>query len=239
MRMVKESLATAVIVGMVAVATSTYAIPTLFLSDGVGDTVEIAENSPLNLDSSVPGAVAWTGSVGVWNLNVSTGVSSGTGTSPNFDLNSIDAIIPATSPGVSPAITPSYTLYVWFGDVGLGATSGNFLATIGGTTVGSVTYNTYEDDSGDDALFSQYLGLTSQSFDTTPFSGSQLSGSEFLPLPYSLSQEVIITQTGSGATSFDATLGVEVPEGGMTLVLLGSSLIALWAFGRLHKSVRA
>lgn len=106
MRMVKESLATAVIVGMVAVATSTYAIPTLFLSDGVGDTVEIAENSPLNLDSSVPGAVAWTGSVGVWNLNVSTGVSSGTGTSPNFDLNSIDAIIPATSPVLVQRLPP-------------------------------------------------------------------------------------------------------------------------------------
>jgi hypothetical protein len=246
--MVKESLATAVIVGMVAVATSTYAIPTLFLSDGVGDTMEISETSTLNTESSVPGAVSWTGSVGVWNLSVSTGVSSGTGTSPSFDLNSIDAIIPVVGVGVSPAITPSYTLYVWFGDVGLGTTSGNFLAGIGGTQTnpdgtpmagGSVTYNTYADPAFD-ALFGQDLLLTSQSFDTTPFSGSQSSGSEILPLPYSLSQEVIITQTGPGTTSFDATLGVEsVPEGGMTLVLLGSSLIALWAFGRLHKSVRA
>ncbi|MGO9527336.1 MAG: hypothetical protein ACLP0A_07175 [Verrucomicrobiia bacterium] len=238
MNSVKSLLTAAVTVGLVTVGTSTYAIPSLFLSDGVGDTIEISESSTLNTASSVPGTVSWSGSLGVWNLNVSTGVSSGTGTSPYFDLNSIDAIIPATSPGVSPAITPSYTLYVWFGDVGLGPTSGNFLATIGGTTVGSVTYNTYADPTGN-ALFGQTLGLTSQSFDTTPFSGSQSSGSELLPLPYSWSQEVIITQTGSGATSFDATLGVEVPEGGMTLVLLGSSLIALWAFGRLHKSVRA
>jgi hypothetical protein len=232
MKMAREWLAIAVAVGMVAAATSSYAVPTLFLSDGV-NTEMVAENSPLN-QSTVPGTVVWSGSLGVWSLNVSTGISQGTGTSPNFDLNSVDAIIPSVGPGIS---SGPYTLQVWFGDVNLGPTSGSFLATIGGTTAGSVTYNTFAD--GGDTLFAQTLGLTSQSFNGTPFSGSQSSGDEFLPFPYSLSQEVIITQTG-GATSFDATLVVgAVPEGGMTLVLLGSSLIALWAFGRAHKSVRA
>jgi hypothetical protein len=183
--------------------------------------------------------VTWSGSLGAWNINVSTGVSTGNGTSPSFDLNSINAIL-TTPTGPDP-----YTLQVWFGDVSLGPTTGSFLATIGGTQTnpdgtpmagGSVTYNTYADPGN--TTFATTLGLTSQTFSTTPFSGSQSSASEFLELPYSLSQEVLITQTGPGTTSFDATLSVQsVPEGGMTLVLLGSSLIALWAFGRCHKSV--
>jgi hypothetical protein len=144
--------------------------------------------------------------------------------------------VQASSTGA--ALNAPYNLYVWFGDINLGPTTGSFLATIGGTTAGSVVYNTYAD--GGNSLFATTLGLTSQSFNSTPFSGSQSSASEILAFPYSLSQEVIITQTGNGVTSFDATLDVgSVPEGGMTLVLLGSSLMALWAFGRLHKSARA
>jgi hypothetical protein len=233
MKMAREWLAVVVAVGMVAAATSSYAVPTLFLSDGV-NTVMVADGSGSDANSAA-GAVTWIGSLGVWNLNVSTGISKGTATTPSFDFNSVDAIIPTVGPGIA---SGPYTLYVWFGDVNLGPTSGSFLATIGGTSAGSVTYNTFAD--GGNTLFGQSLNLTSLSFNGTPFSGSQSSGDEFLPFPYSLSQKVIITQTGAGTTSFDATLDVgSVPEGGMTLVLLGSSLIALWAFGRAHKSVRA
>ena len=115
----RTKLAVNVLAGLVAVplfalTTSVYATPTLFLSDGVGDTVEISENSTLNTDSSVPGTVSWSGSLGVWNLNVSTGVSSGTGTSPSFDLNSIDAII---SPADWRAVYPSSMVWgckPWF-----------------------------------------------------------------------------------------------------------------------------
>lgn len=231
MKTVKGWLVT---VAAAAIATSSYAVPTLFLSDGVGDTVEIPETSALNVNPN-PGAVTWVGSLGVWNLNVTTGVSSGSGTSPSFDLSSVNASVTGA------ALNAPYTLYVWFGDINLGPTTGSFNAAIGGTTSGSVTYKTFADPGN--TLFATTLGLTS----VTPvpgllgnFSGSATSAKEMLPFAYSLSQEVIITQTGPGTTSFDASLSVSscVPEGGMTLVLLGSSLIALWAFGRFSKSVR-
>ncbi len=224
----RTKLAVNVLAGLVAVplfalTTSVYATPTLFLSDGVGDTVEISENSTLNTDSSVPGTVSWSGSLGVWNLNVSTGVSSGTGTSPSFDLNSIDAII-------SPATGGPYTLQVWFGDANLGSTTGSFVARFDGTTAGTVTYNTYADPGN--TLFAQTLGLTSQSgtgpFSTGPFSGSESSESEFLPLPYSLSQEVIITQTSAGSTSINATLIVIPEPETITLAMFGLIPILSW-----------
>jgi hypothetical protein len=233
MKSVKFLVAAVVTIGLVTVVRSSYAIPTLFLSDGDGDTVAIAETSPFNVNSN-PGAVTWVGSLGVWNLNVSTGISSGTGTSPSFDLSSVNASISGA------ALNVPYTLYVWFGDINLGPTSGSFVAGIGGTTTGSVQYNTYADPFAN-SLFGTSLGLTSSPSLSGVFANSTSSPDENLPFAYSLSQEVIITQTGVGITSFDATLGVVgcVPEGGMTLVLLGSSLIALWAFGRTHKSVRA
>jgi hypothetical protein len=88
--------------------------------------------------------------------------------------------------------------------------------------------------------------LTHQTFGSGIVDGSMSTvGTETFPIDYSLSQEIIITQTGGGITTVNATLSdppggpSAVPEGGMTLVLLGSSLMALWAFGRFAKSVRA
>ncbi|HTS19500.1 MAG TPA: hypothetical protein VMP11_18130 [Verrucomicrobiae bacterium] len=231
MKSSKLWLAASVMVGIVSVASSTYAIPTLFLSDGVGDTVTVATGG----DSDT-----FVGSLGAWNLNVSVGTSLGSSTSPDFVLNNtIDA-------SLGTGFNKSYNLYVWFGNTDLGPSSGSFSATIGGGTTGSVTYNTYA-DSGN-TMFATTMGLTSVT-DSGLFSDSASSTDESLLFPYSLSQEVIITQTGPGATSFFATLALNsdgsagglppVPEGGMTLVLLGSSLMGLWAFGRFQKSIRA
>lgn len=186
------------------------------------------------------------GGLGAWGLAVdlSKGTSSGSGISPNFDLESVEATIGGAA-GNAP-----FVLHVQFGDINLGPTSGSFLAAINGhvTGLGSVNYNTYADLGN--TLFGKSLALTSYSSGPlvgvlAPFSDSQTTGSEVLPFQYSLMQEVTITQVGPGGTDFSATLGdpsgggPTVPEGGMTLVLLGSSLIALWAFGRFSKSLRA
>ncbi|HVM59650.1 MAG TPA: hypothetical protein VMV72_02195 [Verrucomicrobiae bacterium] len=235
MKSFKLWLATGVAVGVAAIATRSYAIPTLFLSDGVGDTVTIADGSGLDANPT-SGEVSWGGGLGAWTINLTSGSSSGSATSPNFSLSdlSVDASIAG--------LFGTHNLYIWFGDVNLGPSSGIFNASLGNVlTTGSVQYNTFADPGN--YMFGTTLGLTSISG-----SGSQSSADETLFIPYSLSQEVIITQDGIGATTFTATLALasdgssggdpSVPEGGMTLVLLGSSLIALWAFGRYHKSVR-
>lgn len=228
MKSVKGWMVTAVAVSMVAVATSAFAIPTLFISDGVGDTEVVSTGSSTVLTG---------GSLGVWNLTLGIGTEVAGGSSPSLSLFTLDASISGAA-GNAP-----YNLYVWFGDVNFGPTSGSFLAQINGATTGKVTYNTYADLGN--TLFGTSLALTSQSFGSGSISGSQSTGSEFFPFAYSLSQEIIITQTGGGITTVNATLTdppggpSTVPEGGMTLVLLGSSLIALWAFGRFTKSVRA
>lgn len=230
MKSVKSSLVGAVMASLVAMGTSTYAVPTVWITDSSGDSEMVSSGSSVVTYDNT--------SLGVWNVAVNiTAISGGSGTSPSYDLNVVAS-------ANSVASGAPYSLTVWFSDTGLGPTTGSFLSTIGGTTAGSVTYKTYADLGN--SLFGTSLGLTSQSFGATPFSGSQSSASGVFPFAYSLTQEVTIDQIGSGlgtpdqTTSLDATLTVNcVPEGGMTLVLLGSSLIALWAFGRFSKSIRA
>lgn len=228
MKSTKFFLAAVVTIGLVTVVTSSYAVPTLFISDGVGDTEVIADGSS---------TVATGGSLGVWNLTFGQGTEVG-GASPSLSLFTFDASVSGAA-GNAP-----YNLYVWFGDVNFGPTSGSFLAQINGVTTGKITYNTYADLNN--TLFGTSMALTTETFGSGLVSGSKTTGPETLPLDYSWTQELVITQTGGGLTTVTATLsdppagGVSVvPEGGMTLVLLGSSLIALWAFGRSHKSVRA
>jgi hypothetical protein len=98
-----------------------------------------------------------------------------------------------------------------------------------------VTYKTYA-DSGN-TLFATTTPLTSQTFTVEPFSGTQTTSINEA-FPYSLSEEVIVTQTGAGQVSFDANLS-PVPDGGMTVLLLGSSLMVLGFIGRACKNVRA
>src|ERR1035441_9461932 len=132
MKIIKGWLVATVALGMVVVATSSYAIPTLWITDTVGDSVVVADGSGLDINP-VSGAVTWVGTLGVWNITIaSTGISTGSGTSPNFDLSSVQAST------VGAAGNAQYTLQVWFGDINLGPTAGSFNTGIGGTTTGSV-----------------------------------------------------------------------------------------------------
>ncbi|HJR71881.1 MAG TPA: PEP-CTERM sorting domain-containing protein, partial [Gammaproteobacteria bacterium] len=101
-----------------------------------------------------------------------------------------------------------------------------FLATLGGTTSGSVSYQTYFDTSN--TAFGKATELTSFSALGPAFANtaSNILSSASL---YSLTLLVRITHTGQQASSFDAA--VKVPEPG-TLLLLGAGFLALVAFTR-------
>ena len=124
MKSTKFFLAAVVTIGLVTVVTSSYAVPTLFISDGVGDTEVIADGSS---------TVETGGSLGVWNPTFGQATEISGGSSPSLTLFTLDASVSGAA-GNAP-----YNLYVWFGDVNFGPTSGSFLAQINGVTTGKIT----------------------------------------------------------------------------------------------------
>ena len=197
------------------------AVASLSLFDGT-TTVNVADGSGGDSNANT-GAVTFNGAIGVWTINVSTGLSKpilGSSSSPEMDLNSVDF---SSAAG---------TLVIRFTDDGFNTPGGgSAYATIGGTlanTAGnSITYKTYQIIGGTTNL------LTTISANTTPFSGvgsapTTPSGS------YSLVQEITIVHKAKGSTSFDATL--TVPDGGMTAALLGFGLLGVEGLRRKFKA---
>jgi hypothetical protein len=223
-------------IAVVGFTVSGFAIPTILVSDGLGNSISIPDGGAATIVGSAsavtggdvllgtPGVVEFSGTVGAWILNVDTGTSkpfAGTTTRPNMDLSFV------ASGGVG-------TLSIQFSDDFFGPTTGNVLTSIGGTTPGSVTYKTLGS-----ALNVEFAGvvLTSQGpFGPGAFSGTQ-GGPSYTTLgaPYALTQVIDVTHTAAGQNSTgNATL--DVPDAGTTMMLLGSSLTALGLFGRSRKA---
>jgi len=213
---------------VMALVPALHALPTLQLSDG-STTVSITDDTAFDQDylsdpgfQHTAGIVNFTGSVGNWTLNITTGVSkpaAGSAVSPVMTLNSVNA---SSSAGG--------TLTISFSDDFFGPTTASMLANLGVSfTSGTVSYSTYS-DSGN-ALFGMTTPLTSSgplgpgSFNTA--STTSLA----LPSPYSLTMQVVIGHAGNGTTSLAAGLqeGAAVPDGGSAIFLLGLSLMGLTA----------
>jgi len=209
--------------GVVGVAGSASAVPTLYLSDGVS-SVTVADGSAFDSNPLV-GVVSYNGAVGInWTLNVTTGLSKpvlGSATQPWMDMSSVNA----SSKGAG-------NLTIKFSDDNFGPSSGKLISIIGGTTQGNVNMKTYSDAAN--TIFGQGTLLTSQgAFGPGGFSNIKsisFSGG----LPFSLTEVATITHTKKAITSFNEEL--RVPDAGMTLALLGSSLLGLAAFSRSRKS---
>jgi hypothetical protein len=204
---IKHLLALAAIVGAAGTAS---AVPTLTLSDNLGDTVTVVDGGAKDANSSA-GAVTFIGSLGVWNVNVTTGISSSF--PATIDLNSVDS---ATAAGV---------LTLTFSDTGF-ISPGNAVSSIGGTTgLGNTV---------DLSTWSGLISLTTGSFGGTSFSGDAASNAQLWGT-YGLSEVVTITAVGKGTTSFDAALSV--PDSGMTALLLGLGLLVIAGAARRLKLV--
>jgi hypothetical protein len=192
-----------------ALVGSSYAIPTISLSDGI-TTVIVADGSALD-SSPLPGMATWSGNLGVWFLNVTTGTSGGTTANPTMDIKSVNASSIAGG-----------TMVVYFSDIGFGPSLGVVGVATGGTSAGTFQFATYSDVGN--GLFTMTTPLTSQSFGVGAFS-SDVSANFASPAPYSLTEVATITHAAGGVTSFNSSF--HVPDGGSTFMLLGFAFSGL------------
>ena len=212
-------------VAAMALAGTVYATPTLVISDGSGI---------LAIASSGSGVVTISTNDAQWSVVVSTGISSppalgqGTVNEPVMDLS-----VSATYIGDGTAGNP---LTISWGSDGFGPTSGNVIATLTGhvvsgsgnavgfTTIaagGSVLPTTSHPAISGTTLTSASVGNVGGSY------ASSLTGGPLNLSSYNLDEVLTLTgNAGCSSYSIDASL-VTVPDGGMTLVLLGSALSGL------------
>jgi hypothetical protein len=199
----------------------------LALSDGTniieinssGVVTVLAGTASTLFSSGSGGTITWDGSLGNYNVNVSTGQGSPTLPDVTLDLNSADTASGSTS-GI---------LGIFFSQNGNTVTPPGWSLTFGGTlssgSGSSVSLSAY--GSTADTFFGSTSSIASLGpFGPGAFSGTASgSGAGLTTTPYSLTEEVDINGVGNTRYSGDASLN-PVPEPA-SLTMVGTGLIGL------------
>src|SRR5207248_9985923 len=193
------------------------AVPTLTLSDGIAADTKVIVDIGVGDLNPASGVVLFSGSLGVFNINVTSGFTKpavGSASAPEIDISSFNN---ARAAG---------TLTITFSEDGFTGFPGNIVADFGGTQMnGNITST---------VLQNGMLVTTIGPLSDHSFAGST-TGSLTGGAPYSLTQSVVMNFSGAGNKSFDAHVSVAVPDGGMTVTLLGVGLAGLAGVGRLRQ----
>lgn len=192
---------------------------TLTLFDGT-TTVSVADGSGLDGNNLV-GVVTYSGSLGVWELNVTTGISTSTG-GAYMDLNSVNGT------GVTGLTSNAAgTLTITLTDSLFAVPSTGYELQLGGTLnngVGnSIALSVYNDS----------VQLINSGVITDGVYGYTGAGTTSSSAPSAMSIVAVITHADAGTTSFDANIHpAPIPA---AVWLLGSGLVGLVGIRRRSK----
>ncbi|HXI72565.1 MAG TPA: VPDSG-CTERM sorting domain-containing protein [Verrucomicrobiae bacterium] len=222
MKYIKNLIFGTALLGITGVA---QAVPTLYVS------TTGAAGSYTILGSSPSGTVTSFSSIGVWNLIITTGLTYpavGSAGNPTMTLS-----IQATSGEAG-------TLYIGFannGYTGLGSINGSIGGHVVNGAAQTYAFTTFADTSNIQPVNTLPTGSTITTLSGSLPADANVIASGSLPLtaPYVLGELVQITAAGASENSILATLNFTpagVPDGGMTVAMLGFGLVALVAANR-------
>lgn len=222
-------------VSLLAARASVQAEASLFITDGV-NSITVTDGSA-NDSSPLVGVITYNGLLDAsspWSINVTTGISKpnlGSDLIPFMDLSSVNV---SSSRGG--------TLTVEFSDNNFGPLlPGSFISEIGGSTGGTVGYQTWYDIGN--TLFAKTTRTADLDFTSTPFSGYAVADRP-ADGSVSLTLQTVITHTGNEVTSYDAsmydsTIRPNVPEPGTVSLLALGAVGGLWMLKRSRKNKTA